>query len=320
MKIWNILAIRLSTVFLLGLSIVFISPVQAESAQRNGFLIEDPLIPLAEILSGGPPRDGIPSIDEPKFVPASDVDWLLPNSRVIGLDIAGEVRAYPLAILNWHEIVNDTVNGVPVSITYCPLCGTGMAFRRDFDGESTTLGVSGLLYNSDLLLYDRQSESLWSQVMGQAVSGPRKGERLIPVPIEHTTWEDWKKQHPQTEVLSKDTGFSRAYGRSPYGDYDENGDIYFPLSFRSSQYHPKERVIGIEINGNFKAYPFVELSQLKSPLKDDVAGQNIFLEFNLETKNGIIHDDQGNVLPSLNAFWFAWYTFHPETEIFSAKN
>ena len=108
--------------------------------------------------------------------------------------------------------------------------------------------------------------------MGQAVSGPRKDEHLVSVPIEHTTWADWKKQHPQTKVLSRDTGFRRDYGRSPYGDYDQNGDIYFPLSFRSSQYHPKERVIGLEINGNFKAYPFVELSQKKVHIERRAGG------------------------------------------------
>ena len=110
-----------------------------------------------------------------------------------------------------------------------------MAFRRDFDGAFTTLGVSGLLYNSDLLLYDWKSKSLWSQEMGQAVSGLRKGECLVYVPIEHTTWADWKKQHPQIKVLSRDIGFRHDYGRSPYGDYDQNGDIYLPPSFRSSQ-------------------------------------------------------------------------------------
>ncbi len=308
------------SLILVGALLLAVNPEQAESAQRNGFSIEDPLVPLEDILSGGPPRDGIPSIDSPTFISATEADWLLPNSRVLGLEINGVVRAYPLAILNWHEIVNDTAGGVPLAITFCPLCGTGMAFRRDFKGTVTTLGVSGLLYNSDLLLYDRQSESLWSQVMGQAVSGPRKGERLVAVPIEHTTWEDWKTQHPDTEVLSKETGFSRAYGRSPYGDYYENGDIYFPLSFRSSQYHPKERVIGIEVDGKFKAYPFAELSQVQSPLEDTFAGQKFTLEFNLETRNGVIRDPQGKVLPSVNAFWFAWYAFHPETKIFLGKN
>jgi hypothetical protein len=183
-------------------------------------------------LSGGPPRDDIPSIDSPKFISATEVDWLLPGIRVLGLEVSGVIRAYPLAIINWHEIVNDCVGGVPSAVTYCPLYGTGMAFRMDFRGTVTTLGVSGLLYNSDLLLYDRESESLWYQLMGQAVSGPRKGEKLITVPIENTTWADWENKYPQTEVLSNDTGFSRGYGRSPYGYYDENGDIFSPLSSR----------------------------------------------------------------------------------------
>ena len=144
------------------------------------------MIPLKEILGGGPPRDGFPSIDSPNLLSA-EADWLFPDSRIIGLDIDGDTQVYPLAILNWHEIVNDTVGGVPVSSTFCPLCENGMAFRRDFDGVFTTLGVSGLLYNRDVLLYDRKSKFLWSQIMGQAVSGPRKSERLVSVPIEHTT-------------------------------------------------------------------------------------------------------------------------------------
>ena len=123
----------------------------------------------------------------PEFIYAAEVDWLLPGSRVLGLEINGVIRAYPLPILNWYEIVNDSVGGVPLAVTYCPLSGTGMVYRRDFSGTITNLGVSGLLYNSELMLYDRESESLWSKVMGQSVSGPRKGGRLITVPIENTT-------------------------------------------------------------------------------------------------------------------------------------
>ena len=153
---------------------LFISPEHSESVQRNGFSIEDPLIPLEEILGGEPPRDGIPSIDSPIIILAAEAGWLFPDSRIIGLDIEGDILVYTLAILNWHEIVNDTVGGVPVSSTFCHLCGTGMAFLRDFDGAFTTFGISGLLYNRDLLLYDRKGKFLWSQIMGQAVSGPRK--------------------------------------------------------------------------------------------------------------------------------------------------
>ena len=165
---------------------LFICSKHSESAERNRFSIEDPLIPLEDILGCGPPCDGIPSIDSPKFILAAEADWLFPNSRIIALDIEGDIRVYKLAILNWHEIVNDTVGRVPVSSTFCPLCGNGMAFHRDFDGAFTTLGISGLQYNRNLLLYDRKSKFLWSQIMGQAVSSPRKSERLVSVPIEHT--------------------------------------------------------------------------------------------------------------------------------------
>ena len=129
-----------------------------------------------------------------------------------------------------------------------------------------------------------------------------------------------EKLYPQTKVLSRDSSFRRDNGRSPYGDYDQNGDIYSPLSFRSSQYHPRESVIRIEINGNFKAYPFVELFQQKSPLEDVLGGKQIIVEFNLETRNGVIRDAKSNVLPSINAFWFALYAFHPEIQIFSNSN
>ena len=195
-----------------------------------------------------------------------------------------------------------------------------MAFRRDSNDTVTALGISGLFYKRDLLLYNRLSKSLWSQVMGQAVSGPRKWEHLVSVLIEHTTWGYWKKQHPETKILSRDAGYGRDYLRSQCGDYDENGDIYFPVSFRSSQYHPKERVIGVNTNDRFKAHPLVELYRAKSPLEDLVAGLKLFLEFKIKTQNGIIRDDRGRVLPSINAFWFTWYTFHPKIQISRSSN
>ena len=138
--------------------------------------------------------------------------------------------------------------------------------------------------------------------------------------LEHTTWGYWKKQHPETKILSRDAGYGRDYLRSQCGDYDENGDIYFPVSFRSSQYHPKERVIGLNTNDRFKAHPLVELYRAKSPLEDLVAGLKLFLEFKIKTQNGIIHDDRDRVLPSINAFWFTWYTFHPKIQIFRSSN
>ena len=195
-----------------------------------------------------------------------------------------------------------------------------MAFRTNSNDTVTTIGVSGLLYKRNLLLYNRLSKSLWSQVKGQAVSGPHKWEHLVSAPIEHTTCGYWKKQHPETIIISRDAGYWRDYLRSQYGDYDENGDIYFPVSFLSSQYHPKERVIGVNTNDRFKAHPLVELYLAKSPLEDLVAGLKLFLEFKIKTQNGIIHDDIGRVLPSINDFCFTCYTFHPNTQIFYSVN
>ena len=156
-----------------------------------------------------------------------------------------------------------------------------MDFRRNSNDTVTTLGVSGLLYKRDLLLYNRLSKSLWPQVMGQAVSVLRKWKHLVSALLEHTTWGYWKKQNLVTKILSLDAGYGRDCLRSQYGDYDENGDIYFPVSFRSSQYHPKERVIGLNTNDRFKSHPLVELYRAKSPLEDLVAVQKLFLVFKI---------------------------------------
>ena len=160
------------------LVMVVLTSVPASALQMNGFDLTGASVPIDEIHHGGPPRDGIPSIDQPRFVSAVEADFLKPDDRVLGFHRPGIARAYPISILNWHEVVNDRVGGEPIAVTFCPLCGTGMVFSTRVDGRDLTLGVSGLLYNSDVLLYDRQTESLWSQIMSEAVSGPMKGSRL----------------------------------------------------------------------------------------------------------------------------------------------
>ncbi|HIP77516.1 MAG TPA: DUF3179 domain-containing protein, partial [Kiloniellaceae bacterium] len=219
------------------------------SPHKNGFDLEDALLPVDEIRQGGPPRDGIPAIDRPRFETPREAAWLKPHDRVLGIEHGGTTRAYPIRILDWHEIVNDRIGADPVVVSYCPLCGTGVAFRLPGSRESGGFGVSGLLYNSDVLLYDRASESLWSQILMQAVSGPRKGERFDPLPLEHTTWQDWRERHPDTRVLSRDTGHRRDYDRGAYGDYAQSKGLYFPVSNLDRRYHPKEWVLGIVIDG-----------------------------------------------------------------------
>jgi len=286
----------------------------------NGFDLSDSLIPIDQIHLGGPPRDGIPAIDQPRFVAAGAAGFLKPEDRVLGLTIDGRARAYPVSILNWHEVVNDHFGKLPVSVTYCPLCGTGIAFSG-LDGNATrTFGISGLLFNSDVLLYDRETESLWSQLMMQAVSGPRRGERLEALPLTHTTWATWRAEHPDTRVLSTDTGYRRDYERDPYAGYASEKGTYFPVNATSRRYHPKERVLGISIGGKAKAYPFTELARSgENTIVDHIGDQRLQVTFDAKSETARAFDADGRQLPATSSFWFAWYAFHPDGEVYTAS-
>jgi len=286
---------------------------------KNGFDLAGALVSADRIFQGGPPKDGIASIDHARFVPALQAHFMQPTDTVLGLEFNGVVKAYPIAILNWHEVVNDSYGDASVVVTFCPLCGTGMAFRAEIDGTRLSFGVSGLLYNNDVLLYDRQTDSLWSQIAARAVSGARKGTRLLALPVKHTTWEDWRRRHPDTLLLSTDTGFKRDYRHDPYEGYETSREVFFPLDFRSEGFHPKERVLGVEIKGRFKAYPFVELTKHGGEkIQDIVAGETLSLHFDVRHQTASAYDAAGRELPALTAFWFAWYAFHPDTEVFRA--
>lgn len=314
-------SIFLGALCLIGTLFIYSPAKQALAAVKNGFNLTDSLVPHSQIFQGGPPRDGIPSIDRPKFTTAQKADYLQPGDRVIGVVVEGQARAYPINILNWHEIVNDRIGGVSFVVTYCPLCGTGMVFSSRINQDnSLVFGVSGLLYNSDVLLYDRQTESLWSQVMGQAVAGPNKGKKLQQIPARHTTWKSWLKRHPRTKVLTRDTGEYRDYDRNPYLGYETSDSTLFPVTNDApNDYHPKERVLGISINGVFKAYPFVELYKKgKHRLQDTVGGSKLEIHWDAGSSSGWVTDGNGKEHPSVIAFWFAWYAFHPKTLVFKA--
>lgn len=284
----------------------------------NGFDLRGATVPAAAIEPGGPPRDGIPAIDRPKFVSARDAPFLTPGDRVLGLVRHGVAKAYPVRIMNWHEIVNDRFGSEKIAVTFCPLCGTGMAFESQIGGRALDFGVSGLLYNSDVLLYDRQTESLWSQILGKAISGAFKGTALRAVPLVHTTWSDWRRRHPETQVLSMDTGYVRSYGRDPYAEYLRSEQLMFAVAAESRRYHPKESVIGVELQGRAKAYPFVELAKAASPLHDRIGDTPVLVRFDVTHRTGGIFDANGRELPSVIGFWFAWYAFHPDGEVFAA--
>lgn len=284
-------------------------------SRHNGFDVDKASIPRREILSGGPPRDGIPSIDHPQFVGAVGASFMKPDTRLIGLTYEGQSRAYPISILNWHEVVNDRFGKQSIVVTFCPLCGTGMVFKAPGDLK---FGVSGLLYNSDVLLYDRATESLWSQIMMKSVSGPRLGEKLQLLPASHTNWEDWLRRQPDTLVLLPPAGSGRDYQRDPYRGYDKSRDLIFPVTHRDRRYHPKEQVLGLVSAGQVKAWPFVELSKTGGPISDTVDGRSVTVSFNSRARTATVRLDSGEELPAVIAYWFAWVAFHPETEVYKA--
>ncbi|MCM4157969.1 hypothetical protein DHD80_18400 [Gramella sp. AN32] len=286
------------------------------SQEKNGFDISSANIPVSEIKGGGPPKDGIPAIDNPKFLKSSEAS-LANDARILGVYENGIAKAYPINILNYHEIVNDSFKDLPVVVTFCPLCGSGIAFESKIGTSILTFGVSGLLYNSDVLLYDRQTESLWSQLKYEAITGELKGEKLKILNTANTTWKAWQDKHPKSLVLSQETGFTRDYSRNPYPDYEKNQQLYFPVSKMNDVLKPKEKIIGIEIKGKTKAYPFSELMKLKGKiLEDTFAGQKLKITYNSKAKSAEIVDAQGNLMPAVTNFWFAWYAFNPETEVY----
>jgi hypothetical protein len=286
----------------------------------NGFDLAGASVPISAIERGGPPKDGIPAIDRPRFVTAAAAR-LADDDRVLGIAWGGIARAYPVRILNWHEVVNDQFGPKPVVVTYCPLCGTGMAFEPPAPTRTSGFGVSGLLYNSDVLLYDRATHSLWSQILSTAISGQLKGQRLPPVPLSHTSWADWRRRHPGTEVLSTDTGHERDYGRDPYAGYDRVPRLIFDVQHRDGRHPLKEWVLGLRIDGRAKAYPFSVLERVADrdgTLQDKVGGQRVTIRFDRTHRTAEAVDQQGRPVVGILAFWFAWVAFHPDTEVLSA--
>ena len=205
-------------------------------------------VDVDHVFQGCPKRDCIPSIDQPEFLPANQVDFLDPDDLLISVSHAGETRAYPTRILDRHEIVNDRFGETPLAVTYCPLCGSGLAFIRMVDGEETEFGVSGLLHNNDLIMYDRKTESIWQQITGQALAGPSRGDVLTAVPVSITLWSEWHKANPNAVVLvpPMDKG---NYKKNAYGDYTTSDRLLFPVSTQDARLHAKKIIFGVETAG-----------------------------------------------------------------------
>jgi len=234
-------------------------------------------IPYREILSGGPPKDGIPSLDHLRFVPVAEADvWLKPVEPVIFVQVSKDARAYPLQILIWHEIVNDTVGGLPLVVTFCPLCNTAIAFERTVNGQELDFGTTGRLRYSNLIMYDRQTETWWQQAIGEAIAGELTGLRLNNYPASIISWEEFKSSYPEGKVLSRETGFSRSYGQNPYVGYDDvnNPPFLYKGPETPGVLPPVARVLTVDLNGEAVAYPYDVLKKLHV-VNDTDGGEDI---------------------------------------------
>lgn len=257
-------------------------------------------------------RDCIPSIDQPVYVATRDVDYLRDDDLVMTLSHNGITRAYPTRILDHHEIVNDVFGADPVAITYCPLCGSGLAFDRRQDGQVLEFGVSSLLHNSDLVMYDRQTESLWQQITGEAFAGKSRGSQLKTLPLSMVAWSDWRAQYPNAEVLTVEGVGTDSYQKTAYGDYAESERIYMAVSATDARLHPKRKILGMEIGEQAIAIDSEWLAEKRS-WSNEYEGEMLTLTMN---ETGEVTASLGNKSITVhNMYWFAWYTFHPGTAL-----
>jgi len=267
-------------------------------------------------------RDAIPPLDNPKYETASEAEnWLGPDDPVLGVEFNGDARAYPLKVMNWHEIVNETIGGEDVVVTYCPLCRSGIVFDRSFEGQLLSFGNTGALYESAMVMYDRETETYWYQAGALGIKGPHEGKKLTILPSRMTLWREWKADNPGTKVLSIDTGFGRNYLSDPYTGHDRpDSSPAFPVSRIDDRLPNKILIVGIVVDGKAKAYPVRELRG--QTVTDEFNGQKIEVVGD-ESGQGaqiLFVDEQGGRTPApvTAEFWFSWAVSHPDTEIYKS--
>jgi hypothetical protein len=287
-------------------------------------------VPLDQFLAGGPGKDGIPAIDDPRFLPVPEVRFLGRKEPVIELVLRRQARAYPLQILIWHEIVNDEVAGTPVAVTFCPLCNTSLVFDRRVDGRTLDFGTTGNLRKSDLVMYDRETESWWQQFGGAGIVGHYAGTRLDMIPSRIVAWEQFRREHVRGLVLSRDTGHTRPYGQNPYEGYDEvqSGPIFPTGEDDGDRLPAKERVVFLERGGDAVAVPFSTLAE-RRVIRVQVGGHRLVVRWRPGVASALdqasisqgrdvgsaeVHEN-GRLVEFDQPFWFAVAVFRPKVRI-----
>ncbi len=281
-----------------------------------GYGADDIDVDIDAVYQGCPQRDCIPSIDRPEFLPTADVDYLDRDDIVLSLTHENITRAYPTRILDRHEIVNDTFGKTPVAVTYCPLCGSGLAFVRVLGGKEVQLGVSGLLFNNDLIMYDRKTESLWQQITGLAIAGPKRGSTLQSLPVTMSLWGEWKAANPEAEVLALPSK-QQHYRKKTYGDYDSSDRLLFPVTDLDARLHVKKVIHGVEIGELSIAVEDGWLKK-KGSWEHEIYGKILRLE--VDEAGGVTGSLEGDPISVHRMYWFAWYSFHPDTSLINKRN
>lgn len=278
----------------------------------EGFSLENISVKKSDITQSGAKKDDIPAIVAPKFLPIHKVDYLYDDDTVIGVIGEGKARAYPFRILVWHELVNDTFEGKAILISYCPSCSTAMIFDREIEGKVYTFGVSGLLYKNNILMYDHQTDSLWSQLMMSGISNEGKEKPLTIRFGEQMSWKAWKEKYPTSEILSTDTGFKRHYGGESQGACEMDKSLFNPFVNSTKKSEKRSRVIGVVINKTPKAYE-IESLEKSEVLKDNVGGIEITIRYDETFHHTVVTDAKGNKIPYILVYAFAWEAFYPHT-------
>ncbi|UCC94547.1 MAG: DUF3179 domain-containing protein [Candidatus Omnitrophota bacterium] len=287
-------------------------------AALDEFDTSNNIINTDKIVSGGPRKDDIPAILKPRFAFGKAALFMKDDDLVVGVSFMDEAKAYPIKVLNWHEIVNDTLGGASIAVSWCPLTRSGIVFVRQVGKNILKLGVSGLLYNSNLVMYDTLTHSLWPQLSQGAVTGKFSGHTLKVLPSMVATWREWRVKFPNTTVLSPDTGFIRDYVRDPYEAYHASSKAMFAIDSLDSRLPPKTVVIGVEIDGVSKAYPLKWIKNIEQPLEDTVGETKIKIYVGSHNTAYIV-DENRQLVAATTMYWFAWSAFHKNTLIFEIE-
>jgi hypothetical protein len=284
----------------------------AAAPEVGGFSLEGVRVPAEHVLPGGPKRDEIASVDTPRFASLEEATWVLAENPVLGVSLGDESHVYPVHVIERHQIVNDVIAGKPVVVSYDPLAGSPRAYERSVDGRVLEFGVAGLLYNGNFLLYDRATESLWSQLRGDAVAGPLAGRTLRRVEVRQETLASWLERHPDSRVLAPPSeGVDYRY--SPFSSYWLSNRIPSRVDAEDCRFHAKEVVLGVAKQGKARAYLGSLVTAAGGSLDDEFQGGKLHVAYS--SRDAVFRYQIPDDVDVTEAYWFAWKAFHPDTEV-----